>query len=199
MTSPALKESTEPMADAPQVNGNFLGVGEIRLNLGGMGEGFSNKLPGFLTMDLREGADIQGNCADLSRFKDESVEAVYASNILEHWPIADTVKVLSEWNRVLKKGGKLYVSVPDFDAAVRLYQQVGLVKWLKFHLWGDQKHSLNYHYVGFTLASLSKDLFDAGFSDIKKVKFFRIGEADGSQNVNNINFELISLNVVAVK
>ncbi len=127
------------------------------------------------------------------------MEAIYASNILEHWPIAKTVDVLKEWNRVLKKGGKLYISVPDFDAAVKLYQKVGLVKWVKYHLWGDQKHALNYHYICFTFASLAKDLSDAGFMDIQKVKFFNIGEKDGSTNVNNVTYELVSLNVVASK
>lgn len=173
---------------------------ELKLNLGGMGEGFlDGKIPGFLVMDLRPGADIQGDCSDLSRFESESVEEIYASNILEHWPIADTVKVLKEWNRVLKPGGKLYVSVPDFDATVRLYQRVGLTEWIKYHLWGDQKHPLNYHYVCFTLATLSKDLLDAGFSDMKRVKTFGIGERDGSLNINTVTLEPISLNVVAIK
>lgn len=172
----------------------------LKLNLGGMGEGFlDGKIPGFLTMDLREGADLVGDCSDLSRFADGTVEAVYASNILEHWPIDDTVRVLREWNRVLPVGGQLFVSVPDFDAAVKLYQKVGLTLWIKYHLWGDQKHDLNYHYVCFTFASLAKDLRDAGFSDIKRVKTFDIGEQDCSRSVNNQTLEPISLNVVATK
>lgn len=174
----------------------------LRLNLGGAGEGFlDGRLPGFLTVDLREGhsTDIVANANDLNQFKDATVEAVYASNILEHFPIADTVKVLKEWHRVLKQGGKLYVSVPDFDATVRLYQRTGLTEWIKYHLWGDQKHPLNYHYVCFTFASLAKDLLDAGFSDMKRVKVFDIGEQDGSTNVNTVTLEMVSLNVVATK
>lgn len=172
----------------------------LKLNLGGMGEGFlDGKIPGFQTMDLRPGADVVGDCSDLSRFGDGTVEEVYASNILEHWPIADTVRVLKEWRRVLPVGGKLYVSVPDFDAAVKLYQLCGLTEWIKYHLWGDQKHALNYHYICFTFASLAKDLSDAGFSDIKRVPTFNIGEQDCSRSINTLTRELISLNVVAVK
>lgn len=178
----------------------MLAMEELRLNLGGMGEGFlDGQIPGFLTMDLRPGADIQGDCSDLSRFDNESVDEIYASQILEHFPIADTVKVLQEWHRVLKPGSKLYVSVPDFDAAVKLYLQIGLVDWLKYHLWGDQKHTLNYHYICFTFATLARDLMAAGFSDMKRVEYFNIGEKDGSQNVNTRTLEPISLNVVAVK
>jgi len=200
MNSPALKEPTQPQADALGGQINSASAGDLRLNLGGMGEGFLlGKLPGFKTMDLREGADIQGDCSDLSRFASESVDAIYASNILEHWPIDRTVGVLKEWARVLKPQGKMYISVPDFDAAVNLYQKIGLTKWLKYHLWGDQKHALNYHYVCFTMASLSKDLLDAGFRDIKRVKLFNIGETDGSTNVNNVTLEPVSLNVIATK
>lgn len=172
----------------------------LRLNLGGMGEGYLNgRIPGFQTMDLREGADIVGDCSDLSRFESGSADALYASNILEHWPIAKTVQVLREWYRVLRPGGILYVSVPDFDTAVRIYQRNGLTEWLKYHLWGDQKHALNYHYVCFTFASLAKDLYDAGFSDVKRVKMFNIGENDASHHIDTIGRELISLNVVARK
>lgn len=172
----------------------------LKLNLGGMGEGYlDGHLPGFLTMDLRLGADVQGDCSDLWMFKADSVEALYASNILEHWEIARTVGVLKEWARVLKPGGLLYISVPDFDAAVKLYQKVGLVPWLKFHLWGDQKHPLNYHYTCFTFASLADDLASAGFSDCRRVTFFRIGEKDGSTNVDTVTQKPISLNVIATK
>lgn len=174
----------------------------LRLSLGGAGEGYlDSRIPGFTVVDLRDspGTDIVCDVQDLSRFETGSVDALYASNVLEHFPIERTVPVLQEWRRVLKPGSKLYVSVPDFDAAVKLYQQVGLTLWLKYHLWGDQKHSLNYHYVCFTFASLAKDLLDAGFSDIKRVKFFGIGENDGSHNVDSITHELISVNVTAIK
>lgn len=176
--------------------------GAIRLNLGGCGEGFlDGRIEGFLTVDLRSGpgTDIVCDCSDLSRFESGSVEMVYASNILEHWPMAKTVDVLKEWNRVLKPGGMLYISVPDFHAAVELYHKIGLVPWLRYHLWGDQKHPLNYHYTCFTFASLAKDLMDAGFSDAKRVENWPFEVKDGSRNRNTVDHKLISLNVGAMK
>jgi predicted SAM-dependent methyltransferase len=170
----------------------------MKLNLGGMGEGFKDgSVEGFLTVDLREGADIRADCADLSFAKDGSVETIYASNILEHWSLLKTVDVLKEWRRVLRSKGKLYVSVPDFEAAVELYKAIGLTDWLRYHLWGDQKHPLNYHYNGFNFASLAKDLIDAGFSDVKRCPKWPFQVADGSQNVNTYDKKLISLNVEA--
>lgn len=174
----------------------------LNINLGGAGEGFlDSKIPGYLTMDLREGpeTDIVGDCSDLSRFESGSVDSLYASNILEHFSLQGTVDVLKEWNRVLKPKGTLFVSVPDFDAAVKLYQRTGLVLWLNYHLMGDQKHPLNYHYSLFTFASLAKQLMDAGFSDVKRHKFFELSDHDGSANLNNVTREPISVNVEATK
>lgn len=180
-----------------------LGVGgPVRLNLGGAGEGFLNgRIHGFLTMDLRDGpdTDIVGDCSDLNRFSDRSVEAVYASNILEHFSLQRTGEVLKEWQRVLRPGGSLFISVPDFDATVKLYQKIGLTLWINYHLMGDQKHPLNYHYSLFNFSSLAKQLIDAGFSDVKRHKFFEFAEKDGSRNVNTITYEPISVNVEAVK
>lgn len=170
----------------------------LKLNLGGMGEGFlDGKIPGYLTVDLRDGADIVADCSNLSFAEDKSVESIYASNILEHWAMDRTVEVLREWRRVLIPGGKLYVSVPNFDVAVQLYQKAGLTQWLRYHLWGDQKHPLNYHYTCFTAATLAKDLYDAGFSDSKVAKKWPFEVKDGSQNVDTAYGMLISLNMEA--
>lgn len=178
-----------------------LGAGQTyKLNLGGAGEGFlDGRIPGFLTVDLREGpdTDVVADCSSLKMFDDETVSEIYASNILEHWPHTQTIDVLKEWRRVLIPGGKLYISVPDFDVAVKLYLQEGLTEWLKFHLWGDQKHLLNFHYLAFTMASLGAALMAAGFSDCKKVPTFGFAE-DGSTNVHNHSRMLISLNVMAI-
>lgn len=172
----------------------------LKLNLGGIGEGFRDGgIEGFKTVDLRDGADYKRDASDLSCFSDGSVDTVYASNILEHWSLNKTVTVLKEWHRVLKPGGWLYVSVPDFQRAVELYQKYGLTTWLRYHLWGDQKHPLNYHYTCFTLATLSKDLIDAGFRDVKRMDKWPFQVSDGSQNVDNAEGKLISLNVGALK
>lgn len=174
----------------------------IKLNLGGAGEGFlDSHIDGFLTVDLRPGpdTDIVCDCSALAGFGAGTVEVIYASNILEHWSLLKTVDVLKEWYRVLKPGGMLYISVPDFDAAVTLYKKIGLVPWLRYHLWGDQKHPLNYHYTCFTFATLAKDLCDAGFSDVKRMAQWPFPAKDGSQNICTVDGSLISLNVGAKK
>ena len=57
--------------------------------------------------------DITGNADDLP-LKDESLDYIIAAHILEH--LLDPISALAEWKRVLKKGGSLYMSMPDHDA-----------------------------------------------------------------------------------
>lgn len=54
--------------------------------------------------------NYMGNALDLP-FKDETLDFVYASHLLEdflHWE-----PILTEWNRVLKVGGYIVIMVPD--------------------------------------------------------------------------------------
>lgn len=46
-------------------------------------------------------------------FKDETLDFVHASHLLEDFP--DWWPLLREWNRVLKPGGFMIISVPDHD------------------------------------------------------------------------------------
>lgn len=169
---------------------------EIRLNLGGRG----TKIPGFSTVDLssEHDVDIKSDVSDLSAFKDESVSELYCSQVLEHFPHVRTEYVLSEWHRVLKKGGRIIIGVPDFDRAIELYQKTGLTEWLMNFLYGDQGYALAYHYRPFTFASLAALLHRAGFSNIKRLKQMPYG-VDCSSLISNYDHKNVSLNVEAYK
>jgi ubiquinone/menaquinone biosynthesis C-methylase UbiE len=105
--------------------------------------------------------------------------------------------VLKEWRRVLKKGGLIRISVPDFDASVRLYLKCGLVPWVQYLIWGDQKHELNFHYINFTWPVLSHFLYQSGFENPRRVARFPYGK-DASAHIDNKEGKPISLNVEAV-
>lgn len=175
--------------------------GPIRLNLGGIGDGKSGYLDGFLVVDLQDHSktDVIADCSDLSVFKDNSVDEIYASNILEHFKHLDSVKVLKEWHRILKPGSTCWISVPDMDANFRLYQRYGLVPWVVNIIWGDQYHPYAFHYVNFTFASLAKCVMDAGFSDIKRLTMMPFGLPDGAAHIDSHEGTPVSLNVRAIK
>lgn len=60
---------------------------------------------------------------DLSQFEDNSVDVLYASHVLEYFDQIEVIDVLREWYRVLKKGGIIRLSVPDFEVLASLYCQ----------------------------------------------------------------------------
>ena len=76
------------------------------------------KLDGYENLDLSTGTDAR----DLSAHIDCSVDEVRASHLLEHFPATETMAILKEWVRVLKPGGTLRISVPDFDKLVSAYE-----------------------------------------------------------------------------
>ncbi len=56
-------------------------------------------------------AQLRGDAADLKWFRDDSLDFVFSSHLLEDFE--DTRSVLREWLRVLKPGGRLIIYCPD--------------------------------------------------------------------------------------
>lgn len=165
----------------------------LRLNLGGRG----THIEGFKTVDLEPGSDIEADVSDLSKIKDQSVQEIYASHILEHFSHLKTIHVLKEWKRVLKKGAKAYISVPDFDAMVKLYLMEGMNDFVRNMLYGDQIYPRAYHYTAFTFPTLAYSCSRSGFSDVKRILRMPYSIKDCSQNVDNLTHRQISVHVEA--
>jgi len=101
---------------------------------------------------------------DLRRFRDGSVDLVYACHVLEHFSHLQVPAVLREWGRVLRPGGRLCLSVPDFDRILDIYRETGGdVPTIMNPLLGGQEYAYNYHRVIFNKAFLGKLLLEAGF------------------------------------
>lgn len=185
MIPPAIATAETPAAIA----------GGLRLNLGGR----DTSIAGFRNVDLKPGptVDYVSDISNLSIFRSGSVDEIYASHCLEHFPHTRTLGVLTEWRRVLKPGASAHISVPDFDAAVQIYVTEGLVDFLRNLLWGDQGYDLAFHYTGFTFATLAALLVRAGFGDVKRRKWMPYGVNDCSSLVDNVRKQPISLTVEA--
>jgi predicted SAM-dependent methyltransferase len=139
--------------------------GALRLHLG------CGKInhPGFVNIDAipRRHVHYVQAVDRLGRFRDGSVELVYACHVLEHFSHLQVPQVLREWARVLKPGGKLCLSVPDFERLLDIYHDSGNdVDSIINALMGGQEYAYNYHRVIFTHAYLSKLLLAAGFSRV---------------------------------
>jgi len=163
--------------------------------------------PGFTNIDGVDRAHVHfvQSITDLSRFPSSSVDFVYTSHTLEHFPRAQTQAILEEWHRVLAPGGKLCVSVPDFDRILEMYDTNGKdLCGVLDPLFGGQDYPFNFHHTVFNRDSLTQAFLQAGFS---KVHPWTHGSdalhslPDWSGRSVNVNGKLIpiSLNLEAIK
>jgi predicted SAM-dependent methyltransferase len=170
----------------------------LRLNIGG-----TSAKPGWKVFNAVPGPDVDyvGNCIDLSRFDDNSIDEVYASHILEHLGYQEELPMaLGHFHRVLKPGGTLRISVPDLATLCRLYlnpewDAAGSREIMRT-IYGHQIDQYDFNKVGFSWDSLQQYLQRAGFRDIARVQEFGIFDDTSSMRIKDT---LISLNVEARK
>jgi predicted SAM-dependent methyltransferase len=76
--------------------------------------------------------------------------------------------VLREWARVLRPGGTLRLSVPDYDKLAAIYADTGDPDDIVEQLMGGQDNRYNYHYAVFNRRNLTKYLAQAGCVEIRE-------------------------------
>ena len=145
----------------------------------------------------------------LEQFKDNSVDLIYASHVIEYFDREQVTDVLKEWQRVLKPNGVLRIAVPNFETMVSLY----LSKKCKLSqilgpLYGkmEMADKTIFHKTTYDFDSLAHVLKLCGFGHIKKYDWRQTEHAkfdDHSQayipHMDKENGTLISLNIEAVK
>ena len=74
-------------------------------------------IPGFIHVDLSKfrHIDYRRDVKNLSCFKSNTIDLIYASQLLTYFDQQEIPIVLKEWRRVLKKTGILRLSVPNFE------------------------------------------------------------------------------------
>lgn len=166
----------------------------------------NNIISGFCNIDANPYvmSDIIANTEKL-KLNSGSTEIIYNSHILEHIPRAKVRKILLEWKRVLKPGGKLYISVPDLEVLFRGYLEIipeytveekrKQANLLCGIIYGGQSTKYDFHYYGYSFESLKFLLQSMGFKDIKR---FNCNEL-GFYNINDTANTSISLNIKATK
>lgn len=170
----------------------------MKLNIGC----WETRIPGYSNLDIRKDVDVDivGDCRDLSQFSDCSIDAIHASNVYEHIPLVENQKVMNEWGRVLKKGGILHISVPDWDFCVRNYLKTGvLTRWHQNLLWGDQVGEFTYHYAAYAYPNLRGILDLAGFSKVRRISDMPFKLKDASTLRDSWFNDPVALNIEAIK
>lgn len=165
-------------------------------------------IPGFVHIDVVpfKHIDHVSSIDNLSFIENESVDIIYNCHVLEHFKRKSVLSVLSEWFRVLKPGGILRVSVPDFRALAEVYLEHKDIDLIIGPLFGRQDYLYNIHYNTFDFESLSSLLKTAGFDRVYRYDW-RDTEHSGVDDYSKAyiphmdfdNGKLISLNVEAIK
>lgn len=160
--------------------------------------------PEWELLNIQAGPNVDhiGDAKDLSQFEDETFDELYASHVAEHFDYrGPLVQTLREWHRVLKPGGKLYISVPDMNVLCQLFlNRRELTLDHRFHvmrmMFGGHVDRYDYHYVGLDFDILTSLLKMAKFRGCKRVEAFDIFDDTSKFRFAGV---LISLNVIAYK
>ena len=142
-------------------------------------------------------------------FDDNSIDLIYCCHVVEYFDRDDVVKLLFEWNRVLKKDGILRLAVPDFETMARLYVE-GKFPLQNFlgPLYGKMKmlDKWIYHKTSYDFHDLKTVLEDSGFINIHLYDRWETDHAQFDDHsaayLPHMDFEngtCISLNVEATR
>jgi hypothetical protein len=81
---------------------------------------------GWINVDFAPAAKevLKLNLLDQLPFPDHQFQAIYSSHFLEHVPIDKVQRLLLDWRRLLKPGGRLRLVLPDFQILARRYLEL---------------------------------------------------------------------------
>lgn len=136
---------------------------------------------GWVNIDMNSRkADIKQDIRMPLPYDANSIDFIYNEHFIEHLTVQDGLKVLSDFNRILKKGGVLRIATPNLDYVMFKYfffwkRQEWIKKfncsWIKtkaeminicFRDWGHQ-------YL-YNKEELDRRLRESGFNKIYKQK-----------------------------
>jgi ubiquinone/menaquinone biosynthesis C-methylase UbiE len=130
-------------------------------------------LKGFISIDIEESptTDIVADIAKLDMFSDGEVDSIYCSHAFEYFDRVQAPDVLREWHRVLKPGGDVRISVPDFEKLIDVYRLSGSLSSIVGPLFGRWENPISnltiFHKTVWDLVSLRALMTEVGFGKVK--------------------------------
>jgi predicted SAM-dependent methyltransferase len=176
-------------------------------------------IKGFINIDIQESesVDMIADIMDLP-YEKNSISLIYGCSMLEHFGKNNKLSffrntswtdVIEYWYTILKPGGELYISVPDFEAICKEYLEKKDISSLIGIALGGQKNKEDLHGMLFDFKNLSEGLKNAGFKNIEKYNWWEFEPflQDGYDDFSaaylpHMDFEngrLMMLNVKAIK
>lgn len=125
---------------------------------------------GFVNVDIRRlsSVDLVADARVLP-IRTGSVEEIYSCATLEHFNLNDAAIVLGEMYRVLRRGAKLVIGVPDLEAICVAHASGEMDFYLaNQYLYGAQGNPYDVHRSAFSFAKLKESLQALGFVNIQR-------------------------------
>jgi predicted SAM-dependent methyltransferase len=139
----------------------------------------------------------------LPMFSKNFADLIYACHVFEHISHRKLIEVLHEWRRILKDGGILRLSVPDFDKIVEVYKKENDISRIIPPLIGTHENGrFDFHRAIFNKQYLSNLLKEAGFREVREwnpdtAPYYSFTDWAGPRKLHGIY--PISLNIEGVK
>lgn len=125
-------------------------------------------------------ADLKSDLMDRFPFDDKSIDEIVMYQVLEHIPLYNVDKILSEISRVLKTDGIFKVCVPDVKETAKLLVE-SLTEseedWAIRLIHGTQRNKWSHHYCGYTLRILKNVLLNHNFikfEELPSINFYPV-------------------------
>ena len=176
------------------------------------------RIEGFINIDIQDSptVDVIADIMDLP-YEPNTVDVIYSCCMLEHFGRNNNLKffrntcwtdVIEYWHKILKPGGELFISVPDFKAVCEEYLKNGDISKIMGITIGGQKNEEDLHGMIFDYESLSAEL-NKGFVNISRYNWqdFDAFKQDGYDDysasyiphMDSENGRLMMLNIKGVK
>ena len=132
---------------------------------------------GYINIDPYTNLKSVDMCADVLDlpFKDNTIDEIYISHVMEHMGIYNIPIVLLEFNRVLKERGLLIIRVPDLKDRLTEFlksEHPGTRIHTLDNIFGGQTHEGDFHKNGFDeemlKLQLSRYMFETVNSEYRK-------------------------------
>lgn len=142
-------------------------------------------IDGWTNVDYHFPADVQLDLRYGIPVPDESVELIYSEHLIEHLPLAASLRLFRECRRVLARSGRMRIATPDLSDIVRDYRsdwrRHDWVNWDE-HSWIDSgTRMVNVavrewgHVYLWDFEELSQRLADVGFTNIRR---YQLGKSE---------------------